>query len=231
MFTVRGSHGRAFYSPLRLINQRSLFSSTCHRCSAVANAAIKSRYIEKSVLQTHGPVAEQLAATGIWRSHGKARTRAPKSSTTTTTDTTTTTKRRSKKGAAAPPTGDRSRVNVASEKLCDDILSYIGPSLQRHQGCDILDIYPGAGLWSSKLHEFLQPRSHILLEPDAELYRPMLQPLLDKPGTKLVPKTGIIWRELSSVLTPEFFPHQAIPDNPDVRNDTLLVTANIAFHP
>lgn len=129
------------------------------------------------------------------------------------------------------PKGDKTRVNIIHDKLCDDILSYIGPSLERHRGCDILDIYPGAGLWSSKLHDFLQPRSHVLLEPDHELYQPFLQPLLDQPGTKLVPKSGIIWRDLNSVLTPEHLPHQNIPDNPDERNDTLLVTANLAFHP
>ncbi|KAI1120646.1 hypothetical protein F5Y10DRAFT_257969 [Nemania abortiva] len=219
MFTVRGSHGRALYSPLLLINQRLLFSSTCHRLSAAAKTASNSRFTEKSVLQPHGPVAEQLAATGVWHVR---RTRAPKPESATK-------KRRSKKDA--PPTGDKGRVNIVNDKLCDDILSYIGPSLERHRGCDILDIYPGAGLWSSKLHEFLQPRSHVLLEPDAELYRPFLQPLLDRPGTNLIPKSGIIWRELSSVLTPEFLPHQVIPDDPDARNDTLLVTANISFHP
>lgn len=71
----------------------------------------------------------------------------------------------------------------------------------------------------------------MLLEPDAELYRPFLQPLLDQPGTTLVPKSGIIWRELNSVLTPEFLPHQVTPDDMNARNDTLLVTANFAFHP
>ncbi|KAJ2969271.1 hypothetical protein NUW58_g10027 [Xylaria curta] len=56
-------------------------------------------------------------------------------------------------------------------------------------------------------------------------------PLLDQPGTSLVPKSGVIWRELNSVLTPEFLPHQVIPGDVDARNDTLLVTANLAFYP
>ncbi|KAI0458228.1 hypothetical protein F5B21DRAFT_500492 [Xylaria acuta] len=216
MFTVGGSHGRALYSPLLLISQRSLFSTTCCRSAA---AWAGSRYLDSTILQPRGPVAEQLAATGIWRSHGVKR--RPKSSPT------------KKRSSAVPPTptGDKARVNIVSDKLCDDVLSYIGRSLERHRGCDILDIYPGAGVWSSKLHQFLQPRSHVLLEPDAELYRPFLQPLLDQPGTTLVPKSGIIWRELNSVLVPEFLPHQAIPDDVNARNDTLLVTANLAFHP
>lgn len=72
------------------------------------------------------------------------------------------------------------------------------------------------------------------MEPDENLYRPFLEPILRKPGSILVPKSGIVWRELNSVLTPEYLPHQkpieAGTTNPP-RNDTLLVTANIAFHP
>ncbi|GAP90869.1 putative mitochondrial transcription factor 1 [Rosellinia necatrix] len=231
MFTVRSSHGRALHSPLLLVSRRLPFSSTCPGLAVTGSAS--TRYIDKSFLQPHGPVAEQLAATKIWHSHGQRRRAKPPAESSTAESSTAkspTARKRSPK-ALASPTGDKARVNIVNDKLCDDILSYIGPSLKRHRGCDILDIYPGAGLWSSKLHDFLKPRSHVLLEPDAELYRPFLQPLLDRPGTTLVPKSGIIWRELNSVLTPEYLPHQAIPDDPNARNDTLLVTANVAFHP
>lgn len=238
---VRSSHGRVFCSPLVLINQRSLFS-TCRRVAAAKTAtktaaktaakttakttATSSRIVDRSVLEPHGPVAEQLDATGVWLTYGQRRRRTAAEEP----EPKTTTRRRSSK-QPAPPTGDKARVHITNDELCDDILSYIGPSLERHRGCDILDIYPGAGLWSSKLHDFLQPRSHVLLEPDHELYKPFLQPLLDKPGTKLLPKSGIVWRELNSVLTPEHLPNQRTPDNLDERNDTLLVTANLAFHP
>ncbi|KAI1073585.1 S-adenosyl-L-methionine-dependent methyltransferase [Whalleya microplaca] len=115
----------------------------------------------------------------------------------------------------------------------DDIISYIGPTLDRHKGCDIIDINPGAGLWSQKLHEYLQPRSHLLMEPDADLYKPFLEPLLGRPGTTLIPESGLIWRDLMSFLTPENLPHQVVsdPSHLSQRNDTLLVTANLSFHP
>ncbi|KAI0487123.1 hypothetical protein F4859DRAFT_468268 [Xylaria cf. heliscus] len=253
MFMVRGSHGRALYSPLLVISRRSpfSFSTTCRRPAAAAAAAAAAplpKPLEKNVLIPHGPVAEQLVATGTWdlarrtrksasksptkleTSTAKTKTSAAKTKTSAAKTKTSTAKKRS--SASSPkPSGDKTRVNVVGEKLCDDILSYVGKSLQRHRGCDLLDIYPGAGLWSSKLHQFLQPRSHVLLEPDAELYRPFLQPLLDLPGTTLIPKSGIIWRELTSVLTSEILPHQTIPDDLNARNDTLLVTANLAFHP
>ena len=153
--------------------------------------------------------------------------------------------------------GDKSRVNIVSESLVDDIISYMGPKfVARHKGCDIVDIYPGAGLWSSKLNEALQPRSHILMEPDAQLYEPFLKELTARPGVKLVPQSGIIWRNLTSILSKEHLPHQVELDPlPDAvegteaesqtdetsrqpasdsvlpRNDTLLVTANLAFYP
>lgn len=89
-------------------------------------------------------------------------------------------------------------------------------------------------MWSRKLREVLKPRSHILMEPDEQLYRPFLEPILSEPGSVLVPKSGIVWRDLNTVLTPEYLPHQTPIENPfgpSPRNDTLLVTANIAFHP
>jgi transcription factor 1 len=45
-------------------------------------------------------------------------------------------------------------------------------------------VNPGPGLWSSKLHDFLSPRTHFLLEPEDSFYMPFLQPLLDRQGSK-----------------------------------------------
>ncbi|KAH8668952.1 hypothetical protein BX600DRAFT_435464 [Xylariales sp. PMI_506] len=140
-----------------------------------------------------------------------------------------------KESTRKKPVGDKTRVNVISDALCDDVISYIKPSLERHKGCDIIDIYPGVGVWSSKLHQLLQPRSHILLEPDAKLYAPFLAPLAQKPGVTVVPKSGIVWTDLNTVLTREFLPHQKVAPRGSTelnqKNDTLLVTANIAFEP
>lgn len=135
-----------------------------------------------------------------------------------------------------PIAGDKTRVSMIDERLADDILNYIKPSLLRHEGCDIIDIYPSAGVWSRRLNDLLKPRSHILMEPEEDTYKPFLQPLLDRPGTVIVPKSGIIWAELNEILTPTYLPHQKERDptdllDPPKRNDTLLVTANLAFFP
>jgi hypothetical protein len=111
------------------------------------------------------------------------------------------------------------------------------PSLAKHHGCDLIDINPGPGVWSSALHDEIKPRTHILMEPSHEFFKPLLQPLLDaKDSTyKLVPKSGINWKDLNNVLTPEYLPHQAKLESDDPRlnehNDTLLVTVNLGYFP
>lgn len=68
--------------------------------------------------------------------------------------------------------------------LTDDVLQYIKPSLQAYHGCDIIDLHPGACLWSQKLHQLLEPRRHLLMEPDCRYHVPFVKPLLDLPGSK-----------------------------------------------
>lgn len=116
-------------------------------------------------------------------------------------------------------------------------MKLIGPSLEKHKGCDILDLNPGAGLWSQKLHEFLHPRSHILLEPQPELYGQFLQPLVDTPGSTFQLATGDTtsfdtYREL---IDNGLFPHQrrVSPDDagPHGQNNSLLVTGQLMWDP
>lgn len=71
-------------------------------------------------------------------------------------------------------------VDVVSEPLCDQVIDYIGYDLDKHKGCDIIDLHPGACLWSQKIHERLKPRRHLLLEPDERYLDPFIKPLLDQ---------------------------------------------------
>ncbi|KAM5345925.1 hypothetical protein ACJ41O_011786 [Fusarium nematophilum] len=166
------------------------------------------RVKKPEMYEPHGQVAEQLQATGLWR-WGR---RGPK--------------------AVDEPPAEKNRLNITNQGLCDNIASYIGPSLSRHHGCDLIDINPGAGLWSNTLHNLLQPRKHILMEPDMAIYKPFLDPLLSKPNVQLIPKPGIVWREVAEVLDtclPDQTkrPPSALPE----RNDTLLVNVNLSFFP
>lgn len=157
-------------------------------------------------METPNEVAHRLEQTNIWRPLGFKR---------------------------AP--GDHYRVNIVSDELCDDILNYIKPTLARHQGCDLIDVFPGAGVWSRKLSDALQPRSHLMLEPELATYQPFLEPLLQRPGAELLPESGIVWEHLSKVLTPTRLPHQVErkykPSETPQRNDALLVSLNLSMYP
>ncbi|KAI4720580.1 S-adenosyl-L-methionine-dependent methyltransferase [Aureobasidium sp. EXF-10727] len=71
-------------------------------------------------------------------------------------------------------------VDVVSDSLCDQIIHYLGHDLDKHEGCDIIDIHPGACLWSQKIHQRLKPRRHLLLEPDERYLDPFIKPLLQQ---------------------------------------------------
>jgi transcription factor 1 len=129
------------------------------------------------------------------------------------------------------------RTQIVSPQLCDDVLSYYGKSLERHRGCDILDINPGAGLWSQKLHDFLQPRSHVLLEPRPDQYAPYLDPLVNAPGSRyqIVQKDTMNLDTYRQVVDENVFPHQVRVDPHSTAeqkvNDTLLITGSLNWEP
>lgn len=50
------------------------------------------------------------------------------------------------------------------------MLQRLGPSLQPYKGCTIIDINPGIGLFSAKLHEHLKPKRHILAESSNDFH-------------------------------------------------------------
>ncbi|KAJ3503224.1 hypothetical protein NM208_g16558 [Fusarium decemcellulare] len=82
-----------------------------------------SRRVLPEMLEPVNKVTEQLAETQVW------------------------TKRRGRRPAGSL-VGDGNRLNIVSQDLCDDIINYLGPSLERHRGCDLVDLNPGVGLWS-----------------------------------------------------------------------------------
>lgn len=107
----------------------------------------------------------------------------------------------------------------------------------KHKGCDIIELNPGVGIWSSKLHDLLQPRTHILMEPDHQMYRPYLDKLEQAEGSKykVIPKTGIVWGHLNMAASKEYLPHQVEFPRNDPRlekpNDSLLFVANLGYYP
>ena len=93
---------------------------------------------------------------------------------------------------------------------------------------------PGIGLWSTKLHEHLQPRRHILLEPENDLYLSFLQPLVDKPQStyRLLPWSGLDLPCYDRLFAEGHLPEQESLKAEGARaNTSLLFIANLAFYP
>lgn len=100
---------------------------------------------------------------------------------------------------------------------------------------DIIDAYPGVGIWSSKFHEFIKPRRHILLEPNTRVYGQFLNPLVEQSGSRYVnlpwdPSHGQTFSDLfDKGYLPEQTQRNLGPRNICEVNDTLLVLANMAL--
>lgn len=92
-------------------------------------------------------------------------------------------------------------------------------------------------MWSSKLHEVLQPRTHILMEPEATIYSQFLKPLVEKKDStyKLIPESGMVWDNLERLMAGELLQHQERfqPNDPRLEqpNDSLLFVANLGHYP
>lgn len=257
MFNLVRRHERALFSRWRpsaclILSTTATFSTRSPLSSGDVTVPAPKRATKlhketrkrgSQVLEEKHPLASELAATGLWSAVRKKEEPRPKLKAG-----------RPRKGvgrkkgakteeeppedgleSGGKPIGDKARVNIVSADLVGDIISYLGPTLGRHQGCDLISVYPGAGLFDKALHDAVQPRSHLLLEPDEAFYQPFLKPLLDRKGVRIIPKSGVVWDELNQVLTPEYLPDQVeVSQNleePPPRNDTLLVTMNLCMFP
>lgn len=106
----------------------------------------------------------------------------------------------------------------------------------------MIDLQPGACLFSSKLHDFLKPKWHLLVEPEDHYFKPFIKPLLDKPGstyryTQLnISHSSSYWSEFQRIqrdptLLP---PRPSLPvEDPKRRqfDPSLLVIGNLARQP
>ncbi|KAL4901374.1 hypothetical protein BDW74DRAFT_160359 [Aspergillus multicolor] len=124
----------------------------------------------------------------------------------------------------------RTKSNIVSPELCDDILTRLSPYLSRNAPVDVLDLWPGPGVLSSKVNDFLKPRRHVLIEPELHVFKPLLESWSkDRSGCELIGTQlyGLWdWQELLSKYLPEQGPQNSDNSGLLARNDTLLVLAN-----
>ncbi|KAK5173168.1 uncharacterized protein LTR77_003290 [Saxophila tyrrhenica] len=132
------------------------------------------------------------------------------------------------------------RIDIVSEQLCEDVISYLAPTLEQHKGCTIIDFEPGACLFSSHLHRHLKPKKHILVEPDQKYFEPFVKPLLKRKGSRYVHSTltsathpALRWDHGTRIqLDPQLLPERKpLPDG-DERlmkfDPSLLIIGNLA---
>lgn len=117
--------------------------------------------------------------------------------------------------------------------VADDVLERMASSLPKNGPLDIIDMYPGTSLWSSKVHDFVKPRRHILVEPNEKSYGKYLEPLLKQSGSRYahVPwdpeRTDILPELVNKGYLPEQGQRPSGPSTPLKCNDTLLLLANL----
>lgn len=113
-----------------------------------------------------------------------------------------------------------------------DVLQRVSPYLSKTSPIDILDLWPNAGLLSSKLHSYLRPRRHLLIEPDLPSFEPWLQRLVDSDASyKLISEEIYTRRDWSDIFE-QHLPEQVSSHQKQIagqllpRNDTLLILAS-----
>ncbi|KAL4926930.1 uncharacterized protein BDV17DRAFT_138639 [Aspergillus undulatus] len=116
-----------------------------------------------------------------------------------------------------------------SEGLCDDIVQRLSPYLSRNAPVDILDLWPGPGIFSRKINDFLKPRRHVIVEPDLAIYRTLLDPLAASNSSYNLYDKQIAglrdWKSLLELL-PEQGPSSSDNSGALPKNDSLLVIAH-----
>ncbi|KAJ5115930.1 hypothetical protein N7456_000278 [Penicillium angulare] len=115
-----------------------------------------------------------------------------------------------------------------SEELCSHSLQRLAPYLHRNKPLDIIDLWPGDGVWSSQVNEYLQPRRHIMIEPDLDAYGPLLKPLAKTKSSFKLASGNIYttnWTDVFSKYLPEQSPPEKTESGSLPKNDTLLVLA------
>lgn len=146
----------------------------------------------------------------------------------------------------------KNRVDIVSPGLCgmfkqfgllksdlticvDDVIQRLAPSLQQYVGGTIVDANPGVGLFSSKLHDFLKPRCHVLLEDKQNRYLKFLQPLLDAPNSRYHLRDWTDQRLfdislfIKDGLLPDADGYVGPPPTTDQPNNSTLIVVNGVF--
>jgi transcription factor 1 len=112
----------------------------------------------------------------------------------------------------------------------DDVLNRLRLSLPAPSTCDVIDINPGVGLWSKALHQILEPRRHVLVEPELKHYTDSLGPLLNSRGSRYRHATNLeeAFDPERGLLSEYATGKGASPGKLPEFNQSLLMTVNFS---
>lgn len=136
---------------------------------------------------------------------------------------------------------DTHRRDIVNPALCHEALDLIQAtsSLPPPGTCDVIDLNPGASVWSDALHQVLKPRRHILLELEKARYAHAIHPLLQRPGSHYRHASSLLdaFSLDRDLLSPEFRSYHRQLDSEDrdklrtSPTNQLILTANLAGRP
>ena len=107
--------------------------------------------------------------------------------------------------------------------ILDDVVQRLAPSLAPYIGGTVIDYHPGVSLFSSRLHDFLKPRNHILIEPHYKTYAPFINPLLDAPDSRYRHRD---WEDERIWLPKPYVEEGLIPNSTTDLNSATLFIVN-----
>lgn len=184
---------------------------------------LTKKVIEQITVAAH-PAAEELIRLDAWRPKQRKLTRKEIFESGRYEELT---------GPIAWTSYDSKRVNIVSDSLCAQNIERLKGSLEKHHGCDLLDINPGASVWSKHLHDAVKPKRHLMVEGRARLFEDLIADQMGDRPHEVIPEPALDWHELGKVMTQYLDPHheRATPGSaPPVKND-LLVTINLTGWP
>ncbi|TGZ84136.1 S-adenosyl-L-methionine-dependent methyltransferase [Ascodesmis nigricans] len=98
--------------------------------------------------------------------------------------------------------GKTFRPTVVSPKLCTEIVNHV--NLDGYENTTVIDMNPGAGVFSEALYNRLKPKRHVLLEHDVA-YHPVLEEMTSRcPNASLVKLNGHDWETYKTIMTGPF---------------------------
>ncbi|KAJ5711679.1 hypothetical protein N7488_005835 [Penicillium malachiteum] len=118
---------------------------------------------------------------------------------------------------------------LVSEELCVDALKRISPYIPQDAPLDIVDLWPGNGVWSSAVNDFLRPRRHIMIEPELDVYGPFLKQLAKSKPSYTLGSLNIYTARWPDIFK-KYLPEQKAPPRTESgdlpKNNSLLILAN-----